>query len=331
MAHRVLQVGAGGFGGRWLEVLRETARALDLDLCGLADMNAEALLKRGDEFKVPEAKRFLSLDEALSETAPEIVLCVTPPETHEEVALAALEAGAHVITEKPISSHMDGARRMVEAAERAGRLLAVSQNYRFRPAACAVAETIRSERLGPCASFTLEFFLGPRFEGSFRRHMPYPLTADMSIHHYDLMRAILGRDPLWTFARAFNPPWSWYEHEASVQQLIGFEGDLTGAYSASWCSRGAETPWSGAWRFECAEGVLLWDAGGVRIGTEAETLEEVPPPEMEFTGQGAVLADFVRSLREGREPATSGRDNLKSVGMVFKTIEAVETGQMTRF
>ena len=328
MAHRVLQVGVGGFGRGWSNVL---AKSDAVELAGICDISPEALGACREKHGLTEDVCHTSLDEALAEIKPEIVVCVTPPEAHREVAVAALEAGAHVITEKPLASSMDDAAHMAEAARLAGRHLAVSQNYRYSAPALTVREVLRSGKHGAVASFTLEFFRGPRFEGNFRRHMPYPMILDMSIHHYDLMRALLGRDPVWTFARAFNPPWSWYDGDASHVQVVGFEGEVRGSYSASWCSLGAETSWDGEWRFECAEGVVLWEQGRVLAGSAADKLDEVPLVKPEATGQSAVLSEFLRALDEGREPETSARDNLKSLAMVFKAIESSETGGLVEF
>jgi predicted dehydrogenase len=331
MAHRVVQVGVGGFGRQWLKALKEHGASLGAELVGLVDVSADALAKARAETGLPEGACHLSLDEALSELNPEVVICVTPPEHHAEVVVTALEAGAGVISEKPIASNMDEARRMVDVAHATGRPFAVSQNYRYAPMARAVRDALASGRWGEPGQLALEFFKGPKFEGSFRRRMPYPLVADMSIHHYDLMRMVLGRDPEWTFARAFNPPWSWYDGAASVQQVIGFTGGLMASYSASWCALGEETGWNGRWRADCSKGVVVWDESGVRAGASPAKLEPCPVDEAVPTGQAGVLAEFLAAMAEGREPETSGRDNLLSYAMVVNTIASSESGEVVEF
>jgi predicted dehydrogenase len=328
LAHRVLQVGVGGFGRGWTKVLVGSDA---VELVGIADVSREALDAAREKHNLGEDVCHTSLDEALTELTPDIVVCVTPPEFHREVAEAALATGAHVITEKPLAGSMEDARAMADAAHSAGKRLAVSQNYRYSPPARTVQELVRTERVGKPGAFAVEFFRGPRFEGSFRRHMEYPLTIDMSIHHYDLMRAILGADPVWTFARAFNPPWSWYDGPASVCQAFGFTGDVTGTYSASWCSQGAETQWDGDWRIECSEGVIIWKDGLVRAGSSADKLEDVAPMDIGAGGQRGVLAEFLEALGGSREPETSARDNLKSLRMVFGTLESSESGGVVDF
>jgi len=323
LKHRVLQVGVGGFGKNWVRVLSESS---DVELVGIADVSREALDAAREKHKLDEDVCHTSLDEALSELRPDIVVCVTPPDFHREVAEAALAAGAHVLTEKPMAGSMEDARAMSEAADAAGRRLAVAQSYRYGRAARTMQDLVKTRRVGKPGAFAVEFFRGPRMEGNFRRHMPYPLTIDMSVHHYDLMRAILGLDPVWTFARAFNPPWSWFDGAASVCQTIGFEGDLVGTYSASWCSQGLETQWPGEWRIECSEGVIVWKNDLVQAGSSADKLEEVALVEKGAVGLPGELAEFLAAIEEGREPETSAHDNLKSLAMVFGTVEAAESG-----
>jgi len=279
---------------------------------------------------VPENACHVSLDEALDELKPDLVVCVTPPAVHKEVVIAALEAGAHVITEKPLSDSLDAAQQMVEKAEAVGKRFAVSQNYRYSPQAIAVRNIMREKRCGEMKSMSVEFYRGPLFEGSFRRHMAYPLVADMGIHHYDLMRAIVMKDAKWTFARCYNPSWSWYDGAANVDQVIQFDGDIWATYAASWCSLGAETPWNGNWRIECSEGCVIWRGDKVFVGKRPNDLEEVHPPEEGDFGQEAVLAEFLKALEEDRDPETCGRDNLNSMALVFGTIEAAETGAVVQ-
>ena len=61
--------------------------------------------------------------------------------------------------------------------------------------------------LGTVSAAAVQFFRGPHF-GGFRETMAYPLVVDMAIHHFDLMRFLLDRDPVAVSGRSWNPPWS---------------------------------------------------------------------------------------------------------------------------
>ncbi|MGV1004688.1 MAG: Gfo/Idh/MocA family protein [Candidatus Nanopelagicales bacterium] len=79
------------------------------------------------------ARRAGSVEELLSDQAAEIVVIATPPSSHEELALAALAAGKHLFTEKPLALTEAGAQRILAAAERAGRLVQVDHVLLFTP------------------------------------------------------------------------------------------------------------------------------------------------------------------------------------------------------
>lgn len=78
----------------------------------------------------------------------DVVDICTPPSSHAEIALAALDRGAHVLCEKPLA--MDGreARKMVAAAQRAGRVLYPGHSYRFAPVMRAARSALESGRIG---------------------------------------------------------------------------------------------------------------------------------------------------------------------------------------
>ncbi len=64
----------------------------------------------------------------------DLIDIVSPNHTHAEIAIAAAEAGKHVICEKPLATTLEDAKRMLEAVEKAGVMHMVCHNYRFAPA-----------------------------------------------------------------------------------------------------------------------------------------------------------------------------------------------------
>lgn len=89
--------------------------------------------KTKEALGVDDAICFESLAEALETVDADAVLVTVPLRAHAPVAIAALNAGKHVLVEKPFAEHIPEAREVVEAAKAAGKTLMVSQNYRFFP------------------------------------------------------------------------------------------------------------------------------------------------------------------------------------------------------
>ena len=76
-----------------------------------------------------------------------LVLC-TPNNLHEEMAVTALESGLNLLVERPLASTSAGAERVVEAAEKEGRILSVGVPHRFRPEVSALRSFVEGGRLG---------------------------------------------------------------------------------------------------------------------------------------------------------------------------------------
>jgi predicted dehydrogenase len=100
------------------------------------------------ELDLSGAKRYRTVEEIIADPDVEAVDICLPTNVHEPAALAALAAGKHVLVEKPMALDGEGADRMCEAAERAGRVLMVGHILRFFPQYRALADLVSSRKLG---------------------------------------------------------------------------------------------------------------------------------------------------------------------------------------
>jgi predicted dehydrogenase len=117
----------------------------DVDLLAVSDADSHKAQALAERFGVP-----LVLDDDALINHPDldaVVIC-TPNYLHEEMAIAALEAGKHVFVERPLATSSAGARRVLDVAERAGRVLVVSMPHRFRPGVAALRNFIAGGELG---------------------------------------------------------------------------------------------------------------------------------------------------------------------------------------
>ena len=249
----------------------------------------------------------------LREHEPDIVVNVTPPAAHHAVALAALEHGAHVLTEKPLATSMAEAHEMIAAADRAGKLLMVSQNRRYLPELQAFREEVAA--LGTLSSLTCEFHRNHRDAAAeFLFAFPQPLLLDMAIHLFDAARALSGEDPLSVYCDSYSPPWSWYAGPAAAAAVFRMSGDLRFSFVGNWAAPRDETSWTGWWRAIGEGGIAIWD------GEEAHR-----DPER-FHGIEGALADFVAAVRTGATPQGECHDNLKSLAMCHAAVESAALG-----
>jgi predicted dehydrogenase len=325
----------GGWGRSWAEELLKFP-----DLCttlAYVDVEPEMLRLLRRDVGIPEALCFPSLQEALAATDAEAVLVTTALPGHAPVAIEALQAGMHVLVEKPIAPTVADARRMIEAATEADKLLMVSQNYRFYPAAQTAARLVREGSLGPVGSVSLQFRkYGNTADPATNPHyrIAQPLLLDMSIHHFDLMRFVLGAEPLTVASVTSNPPWSRFVEPPSAVTTVRFAGDVTVAYEGSWVSSGPPTTWAGDWRIECELGSIEWtgrddlttDSDRVVIRKLGKRPQSVKLPTLEHFDRPGSLAEFRNAIREGRSPVTSGEANIGTLALTLAAIEASITG-----
>jgi predicted dehydrogenase len=322
---KVLQVGAGGFGRTWLDALAKEPTA---EQVALVDHDPAAL--------VDGVPGFTDLGEALRQAGADVAVVVVPPNAHREVAERCLAAGLPVLVEKPLAGTREDCEALIAASNRFDRQLAVSQNYRYRPVMETARRLIASGELGEIGQAQVDFRIHHDFRGSFREQMAQPLILDMAVHSFDLIRFVTGLEMADVWARTWNPPWSQFEGDASALVLFAMDSGAHIAYSGSWHPRGQFTDWNCRWLIECSHGYLTLDRDVVKVyrgddvhhpGTAAEEAI-VPLAELERADQAAVLVDFWKAIREDRPAPTSAADNLRTVEMVLRAVEAATPARL---
>ncbi|MFH1085480.1 MAG: Gfo/Idh/MocA family oxidoreductase [Chloroflexota bacterium] len=327
-------VGCGGISQAWLRALQNMPEVQIVGLVDIIETNAAA---RAAQFGLSDAPIGADLGQMLAHVKPEVVLNCTIPEAHLDVTLTALAHGCHVLGEKPLADSMANARRMVAAAQAAGKLFAVIQNRRYDPNIRRYRALIASGALGALTTLNSDFYLGAHF-GGFRDRMRHVLLLDMAIHTFDAARLISGADPVSVYCHEWNPAASWYDHDASAVAVFQMTGGLVYTYRGSWCAEGLNTTWECDWRAVGAQGSALWDgAQAVRAervkatGGFRSELEAVVAPEVDAGGKqgghAGVIGEFIRCVRHGGVPETIATDNIKSLAMVLGAIESAELGR----
>lgn len=190
---RALVAGCGSIGFRHIRHLQ----ILGLASIEAADPNPAARQKVQEQYRIRVHDR---LSAALGQH-PDIVLVCTPASSHVPVMLEALEAGAHIFVEKPLTVSVDGIDALERKVADSGRVVQVGYNLRFHPAMRAVKRLVERGRLGRILTAHAEFGLYlPKWwpERDYRTsYMVDPahggsLLLDAS-HEIDLLMWLLGR------------------------------------------------------------------------------------------------------------------------------------------
>ena len=324
---RVLVLGLGFFGKNWL---KEISACPECEVAGVVAKHPDLLATVGEEFKVPPAKRFATIEEGLDHSQAQAVIVALPEMIHKPAILSALERSLHVLTEKPLAMDMPEAAAIIRAARHArSAVVMVDQNYRWRPQNQTLRNAVRDGKIGRVMSVGYEFrqTITRTTTDGWREHMPHPYLHDMVVHHFDLLRALTAQECTEVFARGLRPPWSWYKGLPGVDAILTFEQGMSVNYTGTMVARGFTTPQDGIITLVGEGGTLRLEADQqVRWYHDSE-VEAIPREPMSFTDTAYALREFLAAVREGRRPETHLEDNLRSFAMAAAAIISVETHQ----
>jgi predicted dehydrogenase len=266
----------------------------------------------------------------MARVACDAVLVASPP--HHAAARAALGAGLHVLCEKPLATTLEDALDLVRVSEETGRVLMVSQNYRFNAPFRALQGAMGEIGDLVCVKLECRRDIRDLFPPDYFRYaMRHPYLLDMSVHHFDLLRAATGGDILRVHARARRVPDSPFAHHPAVTALLDLEGDVPVLYDGDRATHGPETSWNGEWEAVGERGRPLWQGGPDDRGEGEVVLErwgQMPkPPALEATERTATLLALRTSIETGAAPGTAAADNAKSLAVTLGCVRSVETGE----
>lgn len=333
MATKVFVLGTGKRCQKcWLKLI--LARP-ELEIVAMADPSPtsrrDALLEHPALEGVPF---FETLEDFLSSgIAADFAVVCTPPATHFDQIMTLMEAGLDVLTEKPVVLRLEDGVALAEAAERLGRQFWVAQNFRFSQSAQFLRQVVRTQKYGRPGMATI-LYLRDR-DGTADWLNKYPLTMEQPMlfeqteHHYDLFRYCYDTEIASVTGHTMNPSWSMYAHEATVANLFETADGMLIDYFGTWSS--AHGYFDFQWRTDFETGMVLQKALFSEVYESpraSDTLTPVPlaPEELFVTDAGILLDHFCRARQGAREPGMpSIRDNLKTIALMFATLESQQT------
>ena len=223
-AIRVGIVGSGLIGPAHLEALRRN----NVSVIGLVRGDAESVSQKAEELGIPRA--YYSYDDMLADPDIDVIHLTTPNYLHYPHAKAALEAGKHVVCEKPLAMNSQESAELVRIAEETGLVNAVNFNIRFYPMAQQARQMVQSGEIGDIfilqGSYLQDWLLlptdwnwrlDPELGGTLRA------IGDIGSHWLDLMTFITGLKVKEVYAdfKTFYPV-----RKKPLKQLETFTGKL---------------------------------------------------------------------------------------------------------
>ncbi len=304
-------IGCGGISRAHLPAQRELENVRTVAVC---DIDESAARAAAEEYQV--AHVYTDWRALLEDDAVEAVAVLLPHHLHRDAAVAAAEAGKHVLCEKPMAVSLQEADEMIAAAEQAGVVLMIAQILRFRPANMRARELIREgaigevrnilrRRLGKSEGFRSDWARNPEQAGGW-------VLYGFGSHEVDMILWLNDAEATQVFAQARVNSEYWNDYdELTVQAALSNGAMATYQHSLN-------CPW-GAW--ECA---IMGTEGAMMVGTEQISLdgETIDAPLDGRASFRAQVGEFVRAVMAGDEPEASGSD-------VRRTMVALEAAKLS--
>ena len=179
---RIAVIGYGGMGSYHFNQILPTERDL-FELVGVYDLKAD----RQELAATAGLKTYKSQAELVNDAAVDCILIATPNDSHKEIAIAALQAGKHVVCEKPVTMNAQELREIMEVAKQCHKVFMVHQNRRWDPDYLIVKELMNSGEIGDIFQIESRVHGANGIPGDWRRVKKHGggMLLDWGIHLLD--------------------------------------------------------------------------------------------------------------------------------------------------
>jgi predicted dehydrogenase len=240
---------------------------------------------------------YSSYHDAVDDPTVSIVVIATPPDSHLPLALAALAAGRHVIIEKPAFLRATDAEQVREAATRAGRIVTVAENYRYRPLLRSLQRLIAEQVIGELRLIQIDAVKAQRAPAWLDQATMPGALWEGGIHWIHFL-ASLG--PPLTGITGFRPG----PHDAPERTMLAaatFANGAVGTLAYSW---EVPSPLKGIRMSHLygTRGVIAFESNGLFVRTSGARNRLSFPGFRDISGYGAMWRDFLAAIAAGREP-----------------------------
>ncbi len=185
----MLRTAIFGLGGAAERIHLPACREIpDIDVITACEPSDEARRRLAKKFSIPHT--YADATALLADQNPDLVIVGTPPGSHFGLCRLALEAGAHVLCEKPFTSSLDEADELIQAARAAGRMLRVNNQYRYMPIYRETRRRVEAGELGNLFAIQCDqqMYHPPQAEKvAWRRELKRSTLYEFGTHALDLI------------------------------------------------------------------------------------------------------------------------------------------------
>lgn len=321
-----MRIGLIGYGYWGPNILRNLIAHTDAEVAVVADQKLERLAALKKMY--PSIRTTTDANEVVNSKDIDAVVIATPVQTHYPLARAALDAGKHVLVEKPLTDSLASGEELVKLAEKKQRTLMVDHTYLYTGSIDVMKKLIDGGEIGALQSFSSTRFNLGLFQGDVN------VLWDLAPHDLSILLYLAARMPMLVNAVGMSHTGDGIENTAYL--TLRYEDGLIAHIGVSWISpvKIRQMLISGDKKMlvfddaEATEKVKVYETGyAIRTDEEKRRLYtdyrvgdiHIPNVGNKEALQG-VVEDFVRSASTGSEPRSSARFGLN----VVRVLDAAE-------
>ena len=323
-------VGVGWAGSRHVEAIRELGEKVEVSC--LVDNDADFLREKAAEFGIE--KTYTHLSDALSDPDVDAVDICSPHHLHKDQAIAAAEAGKHVLVEKPMATTVEEATRMMAAADQNGVKLYVAESAVYTPMAQMLREIVLSGKyIGEVVSASfVGGFRAPNFAYPGRREwLTLPNSGGTGtwtlhgIHSMAQLRYILGEvETVYMqefHAQSFERP----DIEGTMSGMLTMENGFQVSVLQT-CEVRLKDP-LGGYEIRGDQGVIRATVNSCHVFPSEGDPFLIEYPEQALSEYALELAAFVDYVTDKKEGPTDAVSERRSLAIVQAGYESAEHGR----
>ena len=313
----------------------------NVELTAVCDINQERAIETAEKYGV---LFYTDYKELLKSGKVDAVSVCTPNYLHAPITIDALEAGLHVLCEKPMATSKEEAEAMIAAAEKSGKKLMIGHNQRFVPSHQKARQLIANGEVGKIYSFRTAFgHGGPEgwsVDGKeswfFEKEKAFVgAMGDLGVHKTDLVRYVLGEEIVEVGAFVETNAKDFADVDDNAVCVLKTESGIIGTLAASWAYTGKE---DNSTIIYGEKAILRLEDDPVNSLVVQYSNGEVVKYELgkiqsnESGGQNNthVIEHFVNAILLDEEPAVPGQEGMKSLGVILAALESNETKKIVQ-
>lgn len=319
------------------------AKANELDIIAVCDLLPEKMQEKLNQFELADVPQYTDYKELLAKEKPELVAICTESGCHGEIALAALEAGAHCIIEKPIALSIAEANAIVEKAEKKGLLVSACHQNRFNKSVQKIREALEEGRFGKLMHGAAhirwnrgsQYYEQAKWRGTWAHDGG--CLMNQCIHNIDLLLWMFGEEPVEVMAYTDNLIHPEIEAEDLGLAIVKFANGAYGLIEGT----------TNVYPKNLEETLYIFgEKGTVKAGGHSVNLieewnfadgkddpEEIKrqyhenPPNIYGFGHTPLYANVLDAIRNHKQPAVTAEAGKKAMEMVLAIYKSAAEGK----